>query len=114
MRLIKHAHACVTLEKGDSHFVIDPGTFTPNVAELIANTDTILITHEHFDHFDHFDEAAITGALNLRAVNPKLLVQIYEVLLSDIGQQSTARIFNPNMLTAVPLTIVPIGDSITI
>ena len=68
MRLIKHAHACVTLEKGDRHFVIDPGTFTPNVAELIANIDTILITHEHFDHFD---EAAITGALDVRAVNPE-------------------------------------------
>jgi hypothetical protein len=40
----------------------------------------------------------------VRAVNLKLLVQIHEVMLSEIGQQSVARIINPNMLSTVPLT----------
>ena len=213
MKITKHAHACITLDRDESHLVVDPGTFTPNAAELVANTDTVLITHEHFDHFD---EGMIAAALDarpelkvygpssvvekvkaragqvvavaegdrfkvgefdvavfgkqharihdgippfvnvgyliddrvfhpgdayfvppvpvevlllptsgpwtkvgeavdyVRAVNPKLVIQIHEVMLSEIGQQSVARIINPNMLSTVPLTIVPIGESITI
>ncbi|MEJ0014315.1 MAG: MBL fold metallo-hydrolase [Actinomycetota bacterium] len=213
MELTKFAHACVALDKGDSHLLIDPGTLTPNTAELVANTEAILITHVHTDHFD---EKVITEALDarpelkvyapsvvidklkdrpgqtfavaegqhfkvgefnvavfgkqharihpdippyanvgylidsqvfhpgdsyfrplvpvevlllptsgpwtnvgeavdyVRAVNPKLLVQIHEVLLSEAGQQSLVRILGPSMLNTVPLTIVPIGDSITL
>lgn len=63
MELTKHAHACVTLDKGSSHLLIDPGTVTPNAAELIAQTSNVLITHEHFDHFD---EVALVAALDAR------------------------------------------------
>ena len=52
MRLTKHTHATVTLSKGDTTLLIDPGAFTPNAADLLADADAILITHEHFDHFD--------------------------------------------------------------
>jgi hypothetical protein len=41
-------------------------------------------------------------------------VQIHEVLLSEIGQQLTARFLSPGGLTKVPLTIVPPGETITI
>lgn len=50
MRLAKHLHACVEIDAGDGHLLVDPGGLTPNVDELIARTDVILITHEHFDH----------------------------------------------------------------
>ena len=63
MELTKHAHACVTFDNEGGHLLVDPGTFSPNAAELVAGTNTILITHEHFDHFD---EAAITAALEAR------------------------------------------------
>jgi hypothetical protein len=33
-------------------------------------------------------------------------------MLSEIGQQSMARFLGPEMLTSVPLTIVPVGDTI--
>ena len=213
MKMTKHTHACVSLDRGGSHLVIDPGTFTPNAAELVANTDTVLITHEHFDHFDesmiaaaldarpelkvygpravidrlkarpgqivavsdgdHFKvgdfEVSVFGEEHarihsdiplfanvgylvderlyhpgdayhvppvpvevlllptsgpwtkvgeavdyVRAVKPSFLVQIHEVMLSEIGQQSVSRILGPDMLGTVPLTIVPIGDSLTI
>jgi L-ascorbate metabolism protein UlaG (beta-lactamase superfamily) len=52
MRLTKHTHATVTLDKGAGVLLIDPGAFTPNAAELLSQADTVLITHEHFDHFD--------------------------------------------------------------
>jgi len=63
MELTKYTHACVTLDKGGSRLLLDPGTFTPNAAELAAGAGTILITHEHFDHFD---EAMIAAALEAR------------------------------------------------
>jgi L-ascorbate metabolism protein UlaG (beta-lactamase superfamily) len=213
MQLTKHTHACVTLQKEGSRLLLDPGTFTPNAAELAADAGTILITHEHFDHFD---EAVIAVALEarpelrvygpaavvdrwqarrgqvtpvvegerfevdgfevdvfgdlhapihqdipqvanvgylidgtvyhpgdsyyvpaapvttllvptsgpwtkfgeavdfVRAVSPQSAVQIHEIMLSEIGQQSVAMFISPKMLTDVSLTIVPVGDSITV
>ncbi|MGW8776506.1 MBL fold metallo-hydrolase [Streptomyces sp. NPDC055796] len=52
MKLTKHSHACVTLEKDGTRLVIDPGTLTPEAAEAVAQAHAVLITHEHFDHFD--------------------------------------------------------------
>jgi L-ascorbate metabolism protein UlaG (beta-lactamase superfamily) len=213
MELTKHTHACVTFDKGGSRLLVDPGTLTPNAAELAAGAGTILITHEHFDHFDEaaiavalearpglrvygpaavvdrwqarpgqvtavvegdrFDadgfDVAVFGALHasihqdipqvanvgylidgrvyhpgdayyvppvpvttllvptsgpwtkfgeavdfVRAVNPESAVQIHEVMLSEIGQQSMAMFISPKMLTDVSLTIVPAGDTITV
>jgi L-ascorbate metabolism protein UlaG (beta-lactamase superfamily) len=213
MQLTKHTHACVTLGKEGSRLLLDPGTFTPNAAELVASAGTILITHEHFDHFDEeaiavalaarpelrvygpaavvgrwqarpgqvtavaegerFDvdgfDVAVFGGLHapihkdipqvanvgylidgdvyhpgdsyyvpaatvrtllvptsgpwtklgeavdfVRAISPERAVQIHEVMLSEIGQQSTAMFLSPKMLTDVSLTIVPVGDTITV
>jgi L-ascorbate metabolism protein UlaG (beta-lactamase superfamily) len=50
----------------------------------------------------------------VRAVNPESAVQIHEVMLSEIGQQSVATFISPKMLTDVSLTIVPAGDTITV
>ena len=213
MELTKHTHACVTLDKGDGHLLVDPGTLSPNAAELVAEANTILITHEHFDHFD---EVAIATALEarpelrvygpsavvgrwrdradqvtsvgdgdrfeaggfeitvfgdlhasihpdipqvenvgflidgrvyhpgdsyyvppvlvptlllptsgpwtsfgkaadfVRGVGPENVVQIHEVMLSEIGQQFMATFISPKMLTDVSLTIVPAGDTITV
>ena len=211
--MTKHAHACVTLDKSASHILIDPGAFTPNAAELVLETGTILITHEHFDHFDEemigtalemrsdlkvYGPAAVVnrwharpgqtvavaegdcfsaegfdisvfGDLHapihrdiprvanvgflvdgtlyhpgdayfappvpirtlllptsgpwtnvgqaadyVRAVSPEQVVQIHEIMLSEIGQQSMTRFLGPEMLTSVPLTIVPVGDAIAV
>ncbi|MDR6979052.1 L-ascorbate metabolism protein UlaG (beta-lactamase superfamily) [Streptomyces sp. 3330] len=62
MKLTKHAHACVTLEKDGTRLVIDPGTLTPDAAEAVSQAHAVLITHEHFDHFDEKLVAAALGA----------------------------------------------------
>jgi L-ascorbate metabolism protein UlaG (beta-lactamase superfamily) len=213
MELTKHAHACVTFDNEGGQLLVDPGTFSPNAAELVAGTNTILITHEHFDHFD---EVAITAALEarpelrvygpsavvgrwrdrvgqvtsvgdgdrfeaegfeitvfgdlhapihpdipqvenvgflidgrvyhpgdsyyvppvlvttlllptsgpwtsfgkavdfVREVGPENAVQIHEIMLSEIGQQAAAMFISPKMLTDVSLTIVDVGDTITV
>src|SRR5580700_5216262 len=50
----------------------------------------------------------------VRAVNPESAVQIHEVMLSEVGQQAVAMFISPKMLTDVSLTIVPVGDTITV
>ena len=49
MRIIKHGHACTTLETSAGTVVIDPGAFTDPGAT--AGADAILVTHEHADHW---------------------------------------------------------------
>jgi L-ascorbate metabolism protein UlaG (beta-lactamase superfamily) len=68
MRLTKHEHACVVLEKDGTSVVVDPGAFSPGAAGIIAGAEAIMLTHEHFDHVN---EAAITEAL---AARPELRV----------------------------------------
>ncbi|BDZ48452.1 MBL fold metallo-hydrolase [Frondihabitans sucicola] len=52
MELTKHTHATVVLSKGEGSLVIDPGAYTPNAADLVADATAVLITHAHPDHFD--------------------------------------------------------------
>jgi L-ascorbate metabolism protein UlaG (beta-lactamase superfamily) len=213
MELTKHAHACVTLDKGNGHLLVDPGIFNQNAAELVAAASTILITHEHPDHVD---EPALTAALEarpelkiygpeavvgrwrdragqvtavgdgdrfqaegfeitvfgelhalihhdipqvanvgylidgqvyhpgdsyhvppvpvptlllptsgpwasfgqaidfVREIGPQNVVQIHELLLSEVGQQMMTSLISPKGLTEAQLAIVPVGDTITV
>ncbi|MCF4136362.1 MBL fold metallo-hydrolase [Streptomyces sp. Tue 6430] len=212
MKLTKHAHACVTVEKDGTRVVIDPGTFTPDAAEAVSQAQAVLITHEHFDHFDEdlvagalaarpelqvYCTAAVTAALGdqdarvhtvtagdtfavgsldvtvhgrrhalihadvpcpdnvgyllddgalyhpgdayfapdvpvhtlllptsgpwtnlgeaadyVRAVKPKRIIQIHELMLSDFGQQSTANLLGENGLTGIPVTRLKPGTTV--
>jgi L-ascorbate metabolism protein UlaG (beta-lactamase superfamily) len=80
MKLTKHEHACVVLEKDGAKIVIDPGAFSPGAAEIIADADAILLTHEHFDHVN---EEAIHGAL---AARPDLRVYAPAAMADGIAK----------------------------
>ena len=213
MQLTKHEHACVVFEKEGAALVIDPGSFSPNAAQIIAGAQAILLTHEHFDHVnvtainaalaerpdlrvyapaavgDAFgahpgqftavlagDELTVAGftvtvhgavhavihpdiplvanvgylidesvyhpgdayfvpdagvgtlllptsgpwmkiaeaADYVRAVRPDQVVQIHEMLLSEIGLQLASMLLGEKGLTGIPLTAVPAGESLTI
>jgi L-ascorbate metabolism protein UlaG (beta-lactamase superfamily) len=47
----------------------------------------------------------------VRAVAPKRLIQIHELMLTPAGQQSLCQLLSPGMLTDVPLTIMPVGET---
>ncbi|MER8010290.1 MBL fold metallo-hydrolase [Streptomyces sp. NPDC094149] len=79
MKLTKHAHACVTLEKDETRLVIDPGTFTPDATDAVARAHAVLITHEHFDHFD---EELVAAALEAQ---PDLHVYGTKAVAATLG-----------------------------
>jgi L-ascorbate metabolism protein UlaG (beta-lactamase superfamily) len=79
VKLTKHEHACVVLEKGSASFVIDPGSFSPDAAGIISGAEAILLTHEHYDHVH---KAAISEAL---AARPELRVYAPAALAGTFG-----------------------------
>jgi L-ascorbate metabolism protein UlaG (beta-lactamase superfamily) len=84
MNLTKYAHACVTFTDADQTLLVDPGTFTPDAAELLTTADAVLVTHEHFDHFD---QAALNAELDRR---PGLKVFGPAPLAEALGGRLTA------------------------
>lgn len=66
--LTKYTHATVVFTKGEKSLVVDPGSYTPNSAELVASAEAVLVTH---DHADHLDVEVLTAALGAR---PELTV----------------------------------------
>lgn len=50
MRVTKHEHACLVIEKAEQRIVIDPGSFTTPLLDL-DGVAAIVITHEHADHW---------------------------------------------------------------
>jgi L-ascorbate metabolism protein UlaG (beta-lactamase superfamily) len=50
MRLTKLEHAALILEDSKKKLVIDPGSFTPPLADP-TNVAAVVITHEHADHW---------------------------------------------------------------
>jgi len=63
VRLTKHTHATVTVEDQGHRVLIDPGAFTPEARDLLADATEVLITH---DHVDHLDVEAVRTALAQR------------------------------------------------
>ncbi|MFI8192494.1 MBL fold metallo-hydrolase [Streptomyces sp. NPDC085946] len=48
----------------------------------------------------------------VRAVKPEQIIQIHELMLSDLGQQSTAALLGENGLTGTPITRLTPGTTI--
>jgi L-ascorbate metabolism protein UlaG (beta-lactamase superfamily) len=50
----------------------------------------------------------------VRAVGPRRVIQIHELMLSELGQNSTAMFLGEKGLTGIPLTLLPAGDTVTV
>ena len=93
MKLTKHEHAALVLEKSGETLVVDPGAFTMPLTDL-RHVVAIVITHEHPDHW-----------------TPEQLDRI-------IAMNPDAKIFGPQGVaiaaSAYPVTVVHDGDEITV
>ncbi|MBO3102717.1 MBL fold metallo-hydrolase [Cellulomonas fengjieae] len=49
IRLSRWGHACIRLDRGDDHVVIDPGVFS-DLPGALDGVSAVLVTHEHPDH----------------------------------------------------------------
>jgi L-ascorbate metabolism protein UlaG (beta-lactamase superfamily) len=97
MKLTKHEHATLVLEKSGETLVIDPGAFTMPLTEL-RNVVAIVITHEHPDHWtpEQLDrirtmspDATIYGPQGVA-----LAASAYDVVVVKDGDQITAGVFD--------------------
>jgi L-ascorbate metabolism protein UlaG (beta-lactamase superfamily) len=50
----------------------------------------------------------------VRAVRPQQVVQIHDILLSDIGLALVGNLLGAQGLTGLPLTVIPAGDSVSV
>lgn len=81
MELTKYNHATVVLEQDGAALVIDPGTFTPEAADLVRGAVGVLITHEHADHFD---VDAVRAGLD---ANDSLVVRGPAAIVEQLGER---------------------------
>jgi L-ascorbate metabolism protein UlaG (beta-lactamase superfamily) len=51
MKITKHGHACLEVEIDSQTLIIDPGSYTEELASL-GNVVALVITHKHDDHCD--------------------------------------------------------------
>jgi L-ascorbate metabolism protein UlaG (beta-lactamase superfamily) len=84
MKLTKHEHSCLILEKGKAAIVIDPGSFTTPLTDL-DGVVAIVITHEHADHWtpeqldrilDRNPDARILGPAGVASAAKEYTVQV--------------------------------------
>jgi len=51
MQIAHLGHACLLVEAGGQRVLIDPGAFSPGIAD-VTGLDLIVVTHQHMDHVD--------------------------------------------------------------
>jgi L-ascorbate metabolism protein UlaG (beta-lactamase superfamily) len=91
-------------------FLVDEAVYHPGDAYFVpeATVDTLLLPTS--GPWMKIGEAADY----VRAVRPDRVVQIHEMLLSEIGLNLASMLLGEKGLTGKPLTVVPHGESITL
>ncbi|TCI96320.1 MBL fold metallo-hydrolase [Aeromicrobium sp. IC_218] len=83
MRLTRHGHACLLVETGGAHVLVDPGVFSPDAAFALEGLDAVVVTHQHPDHVD---DDRLPGLL---ALNPDAVLLAEPQVQEKLGDAWT-------------------------
>lgn len=91
-------------------YLIDGSVYHPGDAYFVPDAEVETLLLPTSGPWAKFGEAADY----VRAVRPTRAIQIHELLLSELGQQSAVGLLGEKGLTGVPLTLLPVGDSVEV
>jgi L-ascorbate metabolism protein UlaG (beta-lactamase superfamily) len=105
MRITHLGHACLLVEAGGQRMLVDPGAFSPGLAD-VTELDVILVTHQHPDHLDLL-RLPVLMEINPHArlyAEPQAAAAMQE---AGIGADLTVA---GEALTFGPVKVTPVGD----
>ena len=90
-------------------YLVDDTLYHPGDAYFVPETPVSVLLLPTSGPWMKLSEAADY----VRAVRPQQVIQIHEMLLSDIGLGLAANLLGENGLTGLPLTALPAGQSLS-
>lgn len=103
MELTKYEHACFTVEKDTKVIIVDPGSFTTDLA-VPENVVAIIITHDHGDHFNPEQIADII------AKNPTALIIGPQEVTTQLSTYETRTVHGGDSFTVEGFDLDFYGD----
>jgi L-ascorbate metabolism protein UlaG (beta-lactamase superfamily) len=105
MRITHLGHACLLVETGGQHVLIDPGAYSSRIAG-VTGVDAILVTHQHADHVD------LQQLPELVRINPQARLYAEPQAAALIGSAGIAaeHTVAGEVLTFGTLQVTPVGD----
>ena len=105
MRITHLGHACLLVETGGQHILIDPGAYSPGIVD-VTGLHLILVTHQHADHIDLQRLPAVLEA------NPqaRLYAEPQAADVMEAAGIAAEHTVSGEMLTFGAVQVTPVGE----
>jgi L-ascorbate metabolism protein UlaG (beta-lactamase superfamily) len=105
MRITHLGHACLLVETGGQRILIDPGSYSPGIAD-VTGLDVVLVTHQHADHVDLQRLPALLGA------NPQARLYAEPQAAAVMAEAGIAaeHTVSGEALAFGPVQVMPVGE----
>jgi len=104
MRITHLGHACLLVETGGQHILIDPGSYSRGLTD-VTGVNVILVTHQHADHVD------LQRLPALVEVNPqaRLYAEPQAAAVMQEAGITAEHTVSGETLTFGPVRVTPVG-----